>query len=155
MSRVISVASLAAIVLLATSYLVAQDTAAPKTAAKPCDLAKVEKGLYCDACKAILATADLKEGMCAKCGAAPRDCEVCVKTCYACKMCNTTQCEAKCSKCGMELKDGKVVNALVIWKCPKCGATANKAGECSGTKCEHAKMEKTCDHSGTCPHIGK
>lgn len=119
------------------------------TAGGKCPLSKVEKGLWCNECKAAVVKEDLKDGKCAKCGKAPEEADLCIATgwyCEADKMWATKA--GDCEKCKGKCVE-KTVKARVIYKCPKCGAESPKEMKCDKDKVD---CEKTCTESGKGPH---
>lgn len=137
------------VVGLVVAVLIAFVGVAAYTAGGKCPLSKVEKGLWCNKCKAAVEKADLKDGKCAKCGEAPEECDLCIAKGWWCEKDNCWASKAgDCEKCKGKMAE-KTVKARVIYKCPKCGAEVMKAGQCDKDKVD---CEKTCTQSGNAPH---
>ena len=132
----------------------ADENTADKAKAHNCAVANVEKGMWCATCKALVDPAALKEGKCATCNNAPAECEVCVVKSFHCDACKLDADGAKCGKCSGELKE-MTDKCRVSWECPKCGADADKPGKCANGDCKEAEMAKSCEKSGTSPHVAK
>ena len=60
----------------------------------------------------------------------------------------------KCADCEVQLKEVRSL-ALVTYRCPECGATQYKAGNCTDKECEHTgkPLVKSCELSGEPPHV--
>lgn len=117
-----------------------------------CPLAKIEKGWWCDGCKAAVAKEDLKDGKCAKCKGTPVETDLCIATGYVCEKDGVCLPKAgDCEKCKGKLVE-KVIKAKVVWACPDCAHELKQ-----GDKCEKCKKdaEKTCSASGKCPHASE
>lgn len=144
------VVALVAVFGLSLAYVSAEDKRNEK--AKDCDLKTIEKGWFCKKDGKMLEKAELKEGKCPVCGEAPADAEICVKLKYHCDKDGVDSEKDKCPKCKAELKGVRVLSR-VIFKCDKCGAIGEKAGKCEAKDCK-GQMKKTCEQSGTPPHVG-
>lgn len=118
---------------------------------KPCDLSNLKAAPYCGKCHTIDPKVDM-DGKC--CGSELKEVWACVKTCFECSGCHKLMVKDESCCKGMK-NEGKTVKALIVYKCEGCGATAEKEGNCANAKCKAAgkKIKKTCEKSGTCPHI--
>lgn len=152
-------------------FLLGSGLLAPAAAAipaqDPCDLKKVENGLYCDECKKILEPDDIADQeYCKKCkdeaeeagkeATKARKVKVCVKEFFACEQHpdETSREEGKCPTCSEELKK-RTDKALVVYKCEECGTEGDKEGPCDQKDCKekNKKVVATCSKSGTFPHV--
>lgn len=114
-----------------------------------CDLKVIAKAQKCDKCVKILETSDLREGVCGKCGTAPKSVDVCVKKGWTCTKCNAwSKTAGNCGACKIALVE-KTVKSEVLFQCPACGAQQATSGNCA--KCKKA-LQKTCKDSGKKPH---
>ena len=111
----------------------------------PCAMSKTEKARWCDSCETVAS------GEKCACGAATRECEVCVKDVVECTECgevHAAPCAADASKhCCNALKD----YAELECECSKCEAELAPGETC---KCGGA-TRKECSNSGDWPHATK
>lgn len=119
-------------------------------AKEKCDLKTVQKASYCTKCKKFLDADQIdKNTTCKTCGTNVVEKEACVKETYQCAECgHISNASGKCHNKDMVKNVSK---ALVIWKCPMCAMVFEAAGQCTMCKKD---LEKTCDQSGTAPHVG-
>lgn len=141
--------------------LLAASPAGPRQDRRPCDVAKVQDGQYCPACKKVLvktekATDFDKDGKCKMCGGAPEKVKVCAKDWIpSCNMHGGGPHAAPCCRSKMCCKIDTVY-AVVTWTCKACGASAGFEERIAHHEGEHDRnLEKSCANSGTFPHGGE
>lgn len=127
---------------------------------KKCDLKKIETAYKCPQCDKIYD----KAGKCEECSreydedVTLEKIEVCVKTGYVCEGCGKKSLKpGRCEDCDTELTP-KTVKSKIVYKCPECGWNYNAPGncdDCTTDEGEPVKLEKTCEHSGTFPHVSE
>jgi hypothetical protein len=145
---------------LALAGLVGFGSAVAAGEGKACDVKQVEKGYYCDTCKALLETSavDVKEMKHKGMDHAVQEAQVCVKTLVDCQ---AEGCDMSWAKgapvpgcCKEHATKENVTKSRVVWKCDACGAAAGKQTDVrhTGEGCT-GKIVKSCEKSGTPPHV--
>lgn len=119
-----------------------------------CDVETTRRMPYCAACEEIVADDEAVErNRHTECDNEVERVEVCVKEYYECAVCSEVQARRgdHCDEPMVERTD----YARVMYRCEGCNATAMEQGRCETEGCsEHGhRMEESCEHSGTFPHV--
>jgi hypothetical protein len=118
-----------------------------------CDLATVERAPWCTKCNKLLEKEEIDKGKHKACDTATTTVPVCVKTYYACESCGkSSKTPGKCPADKTEMTK-KVSKARLVWRCPTCHGTAEKAGKCGNATCQGKSLEQACELSGMLPHV--
>jgi hypothetical protein len=129
--------------------------------AKPCDMKQVSKAYYCEKCAAFVDTATVdKEHMTHKGSdhtVALMD--ACAKTTVHCKADGCSMSWAKGATVPACCKDHKTADEIVMarvgYRCSQCHAWATTETGVKHAKADcKGKAEKSCERSGTTPHVG-
>ncbi len=132
---------------------------APKGAFKKpdvlCDCKKIAKGMFCIKCDRMLATEDMRNGVCKRCEEKPKKIDLCVKRYFMVD----GEPDKKSEK--PILHEGKLYDfpyedkARIVYLCDVCGETADSQYEVKHKPdCASKSTIKVCAKSGTPPHGG-
>lgn len=121
-----------------------------------CDCKKIVKGVYCVKCDRMLATEDMRNGVCKRCEEKPKKIDLCVKRYFMVD----GQPEKKSEK--PILFEGKNYDtpyedkARIVYLCESCNQGADSSLEVKHAEdCATKNVIKVCMKSGTSPHIDK
>jgi len=122
--------------------------------ATDCDVAMVIKVPYCTSCKKILDTEDIVNNKHKTCEKKPDKTDACVKSFYQCPSCKiSSNTPGRCETCKKGYAQ-KPSYARVVYRCPKCRTADQQSGACGKAECKGTKRVKSCEMSGTPPHVG-
>ena len=121
-----------------------------------CDCKKLIKGVFCIKCDRMLATEDMRNGVCKRCEEKPKKIDLCVKKYYMVD----GQPDKKSEK--PILFEGKLYDnayedkARIIYMCDGCQASADTQAEVKHKDdCAAKTVIKVCSKSGAPPHGGE
>ena len=121
-----------------------------------CDCKKIVKGVYCIKCDRMLATEDMRNGVCKRCEEKPKKIDLCSKKFYMVD----GQPDKRSEK--PILFEGKLYDfayedkARIVWHCDGCQEQGDAQGEVKHKPdCASKNVIKVCTKSGTPPHGGE
>ena len=120
-----------------------------------CDCKKIAKGMFCVKCDRMLATEDMRNGVCKRCEEKPKKIDLCVKRYFMVDGDPGSKSEKPI------LKDGKLYDfpyedkARIVYLCEVCGESSDSQFEVKHKPdCSSKTAIKVCTKSGTPPHGG-
>jgi hypothetical protein len=120
-----------------------------------CDCKKIAKGMFCVKCDRMLATEDMRNGVCKRCEEKPKKIDLCVKRYFM------VDGDAGSKSEKPILKDGKLYDfpyedkARIVYLCETCGESNDSQYEVKHKPdCASKNTTKVCTKSGTAPHLG-
>jgi hypothetical protein len=121
-----------------------------------CDCKKIIKGVFCVKCDRLLATEDMRNGLCKRCEEKPKKIDMCVKKYFMVD----GQPDKKSEK--PILLDGKLYDfpyedkARIVYMCEGCQVAGDSASEIKHKDdCATKNVIKVCSKSGSPPHGGE
>jgi len=120
-----------------------------------CDCKKIAKGMFCVKCDRMLATEDMRNGVCKRCEEKPKKIDLCVKRYFMVDGDPGSKSEKPI------LKDGKLYDfpyedkARIVYLCETCGESNDSQYDVKHKPdCTSKNTTKVCTKSGTPPHTG-
>jgi hypothetical protein len=118
-----------------------------------CDLSDIHKVPWCKQCNRFVEKEELDNDKHKTCSTATTQASACVKTYYKCPTCGKNSKTLETCPTDKKAFTKKVSMARIVWHCPTCHAKKDAPGNCANATCKNEPLVKSCEFSGTLPHI--